>query len=234
MSDPLRNDTRAHGAAVDALARDAKIDHLLLLGLEHYFQGEYDQAINVWTRVLFLDRTHARARAYIDRARGAVAERQRQAEEFAWSGLAPLSGFESVPSSVPLLPARAVPAERSAARRSSPGHSWIRTTAGAGVIILVAGATYVAYSTRLPPWLRPALPRSLSATSPRSAGHEVLPAPPSRGERALARARTLVASGDLRDALSALERVRTTDPQWADADRLRAEIQHQLLDLARR
>ena len=48
----------------------------------------YEQAINVWTRALFLDRSHARARAYIERARSALAERQRESEELLQSGVA--------------------------------------------------------------------------------------------------------------------------------------------------
>src|SRR5262252_8254886 len=81
MSDPLRHEpTRAHEPVSEA-DREAKIEQLLLAGLDHYFTGQYDQAINVWTRALFLDRSHARARAYIDRARTALAERQRLAEE---------------------------------------------------------------------------------------------------------------------------------------------------------
>ena len=44
---------------------------MLLASLDHYFAAEYEQAINVWTRALFLDRSHARARAYIERARSA-------------------------------------------------------------------------------------------------------------------------------------------------------------------
>ena len=54
---------------------------------------------------------------------------------------------------------------------------------------------------------------------------------PRRGETALLRARALAASGHLRDALSTLDEVRSTDPQLADANRLRAEIQQQLLAL---
>jgi hypothetical protein len=54
---------------------------------------------------------------------------------------------------------------------------------------------------------------------------------PRRGETALLRARGLVAGGHLRDALSALDAVRPTDPQRPDADRLRADIQRQLLAL---
>src|SRR5439155_13388122 len=88
MSDPLRtDDLRALDAASDA-DRTAKIEQLLLAGLDHYFAAQYDQAINVWTRALFLDRSHARARAYIDRARSAVAERQRESEELLQDGIA--------------------------------------------------------------------------------------------------------------------------------------------------
>lgn len=68
--------------------RDAKIDELLLKGLEHYFDGRYDEAINVWGRVLFLDRGHARARAYIERARSATAEQQRRSDELLHAGVA--------------------------------------------------------------------------------------------------------------------------------------------------
>src|SRR5262249_6831319 len=70
------------------------------------------------------------------------------------------------------------------------------------------------------------------------AAHAVVPvtreAPlplPRRGEDALARARSLAASGHLRDALAALEAVRATDLQRPDADRLRGGIQRQLLAL---
>jgi len=67
--------------------RDVKIEQLLLSGLDHYFKGRYERAIDVWTRVLFLDRMHARARAYIDRARAALAERMRESEEFLHTGV---------------------------------------------------------------------------------------------------------------------------------------------------
>src|SRR6202163_3053376 len=88
MSDATRNDSaHAHDAPSDA-DRDAKIEQLLLVGLDHYFGAQYEQAINVWTRALFLDRSHARARAYIERARSALAERQRESEELLQNGLA--------------------------------------------------------------------------------------------------------------------------------------------------
>src|SRR5450759_2246308 len=88
MSDASRGDSaHAHDAASDA-DRDAKIEQLLLVGLDHYFTAQYEQAINVWTRALFFDRSHARARAYIERARSALAERQRESEELLQTGVA--------------------------------------------------------------------------------------------------------------------------------------------------
>src|SRR5438552_3417119 len=88
MADSLRTDgSRALEAASEA-DRDAKIEQLLLIGLDHYFAAQYEQAINVWTRALFLDRSHPRARAYIERARSAQAERQRESEELLQTGVA--------------------------------------------------------------------------------------------------------------------------------------------------
>lgn len=79
MSEPLRAAPAGDGSA--EADREALIERLLLAGLDHYFDGQYEQAVNVWTRVGFLERGHGRARAYIERARGALAERQRQSEE---------------------------------------------------------------------------------------------------------------------------------------------------------
>src|SRR4029077_6933094 len=88
MSDPLRTDPTRANEPVPEADREAKIEQLLLSGLDHYFTGQYDQAINVWSRALFLDRNHARARAYIERARSALAERQRESEELLHNGVA--------------------------------------------------------------------------------------------------------------------------------------------------
>src|SRR3954468_16959734 len=88
MSDPLRTDSPREPHPATEAERDAKIEQLLLAGLHHYFAGQYEHAINVWTRALFLDRSHARARAYIERARSALAEKQRQSEELLHSGVA--------------------------------------------------------------------------------------------------------------------------------------------------
>lgn len=86
MFDPLRDErpeSRSSPADADS---DVKVERLLLTGLDHYFQGEHERAIDLWTRVLFLDRSHERARAYIERARAALAERMRESEELLHTG----------------------------------------------------------------------------------------------------------------------------------------------------
>ena len=87
MSDPLKSGSPVPADALTGAERDARVEQLLLQGLDHYFGGEYDSAVHVWTRVLFLDRGHARARAYIERARSAQAERQRESEELLHRGV---------------------------------------------------------------------------------------------------------------------------------------------------
>ncbi len=87
MSEPLRTDP-ADQAPLSEADRAARIEQLLLSGLDHYFGGRYEQAINIWTRVAFLERGHGRARASIERARGALAERQRESEELTHNGIA--------------------------------------------------------------------------------------------------------------------------------------------------
>ncbi len=63
MTDPLQAQTGADD--------EARIEHLLVTGLDHYFAGEYEQAINLWTRVLFLDRRRRQiSRLHRSRARG--------------------------------------------------------------------------------------------------------------------------------------------------------------------
>jgi hypothetical protein len=90
MTDPIPIDVPTPGDRAPDLDRAAKIDELLLAGLDHYFGGRFQDAIDIWGRVLFLDRGHAGARAYIERARGALAERQRKTEELVGEGVAAL------------------------------------------------------------------------------------------------------------------------------------------------
>jgi len=79
-------DEQSNDQSFDA-DRNVKIERFLLSGLDHYFKGRYDRAIDIWTRVLFLDRSHARARAYIERARAGLSERLRQSEELVHTGV---------------------------------------------------------------------------------------------------------------------------------------------------
>lgn len=88
MSDPLRSDPLGSSDKLVEADREARIEQLLLSGLDHYFAGEYEQAINVWTRVVFLERSNDRARAYIERARSALAEHHRESEELLHRGVA--------------------------------------------------------------------------------------------------------------------------------------------------
>ena len=87
MSDPLSTNP-VRGAEQDETDREGRIEELLLSGLDHYFGGQYERAISVWSRIVFLDRHHDRARAYIERARSALAERQRVSDECLHHGMA--------------------------------------------------------------------------------------------------------------------------------------------------
>jgi tetratricopeptide (TPR) repeat protein len=270
MSDPLRTDpSRAQDAAL-ASDRDAKIEHLLLVGLDHYFAANYELAINVWTRALFLDRSHARARAYIERARSALAERQRESEELLQTGLAAfhrgdgeqarrllqaaieagapseealavLERLNRIETAIPAAAAdrsdRALRgrAPRDAAGERRPIRGMVAVTALAAAIVALAG---LAVARDRVDWQSlVALARSaIRADSPAAAvqtpvAREVRLPLPRRGETTITRARMLMASGRLRDALAALDTVRPTDPQKADADRLRGDIQRLLLSL---
>jgi hypothetical protein len=263
MSDPLRTDgSRASAAASDA-DRDAKIEQLLLAGLDHYFAAHYDHAISVWTRVLFLDRSHARARAYIDRARSALAERQRQSEELLQHGVdafqrgdgdearrlvqaaidggAPadeaLAVLERLNRLDPILsveaPSKSRPVRREpVAAVERPPTGWSR--AFTGLVFVFALGAAVLYSAAV--WGPLDWPASfpLQRSAARVSGGVLRDsdfALPRRGELALARARAQVADGHLRDALVTLDTVRPTDSEKGEADRLRGEIQLQLLAL---
>jgi hypothetical protein len=260
MSDPLRTDSsRATDAASEA-ERDAKIEQLLLAGLDHYFAGQYDQAINVWTRVLFLDRTHAPARAYIERARSAVAERQRQSEELLSNGVDAFQRGESSEArrllqaaiaggapadealavldrlnrldqgstpqvTPPVTRARQVAGPSSAA---VPVRSSGRLALSIGALLFVVAAALAAAAWDVVDWRGLAGPAPVPIAAPpvvRDSG----PPLPRRGEIALARARSLAAGGRLRDAIAALDDVRPTDAQRADADRLRGDLQRRLI-----
>ena len=273
MSEIQRDDTQRtrelfSGAVASDADRDAKIEQLLLVGLDHYFSARYEAAINVWTRALFLDRSHARARAYIERARSAVAERQRESEELLHDGVAAFHRGEGdearrllqaaieggAPSDEALavlarldrleLPVAPVevdrelsPDGRRAGRtlrrdretvRDRASIGWVITTAA--LLVLVAWGGYAASASGVD-WRTVLLFNDPPAANVSSPVTDLSLPLPRRGEVALDRARGLAAGGHLHEALTALEEVRATDSQKADADRLRGDIQRQLIAL---
>ena len=266
MTESSRSDpAHAHDGALEA-DRDAKIEQLLLIGLDHYFAAQYQQAINVWTRALFLDRSHARARAYIERARSALAERHRESEELLQRGVAAFNrgetaearelitkaveqggahdialvflerlnrlGMPAVPPSVAEA-LRAVP-ERRAAERVREGTlpasgvrgPWILAT----LVLVAAVAAVVLGGIPMGIWLAdmPAVPPGEYVPV---VAEEPLPVARS-SERLLSRARALYGEGHLRDALRTLDAIGIADPLRGDAERLRADVQRQLLATA--
>lgn len=268
MSEIQRGDVRTGGEldAASGAERDAKIEQLLLIGLDHYFAARHEQAINVWTRALFFDRNHPRARAYIERARSALAERQRQSEEMLHDGVAAFQRGEGgearrllqaaidgggpsdealavldrlnrleVPARAaePAPPVRGARGVRRALLEHSAGASRSGRWVAAGIVMALAGGAAYALSTgRLewPPLLLFGEPVNASVSAP-VAPDLSLPLP-RRGEMALTHARALASAGHLHEALDALDAVKATDAQKGDADRLRADIQRQLLALA--
>jgi hypothetical protein len=267
--DPLRSDMRP-AETLSGAERDARIEQLLLSGLDEYFAQRYEQAINLWTRVLFFDRHHDRARAYIERARRAQAERQRESEAMLHQGIeafragdverartlvadaldrgaspddahgvleridrlglartAPKSrrrgAINSAALSVP-----PVTGEESVSRGSHI-NGWL-----AALLLSAAAFGVLAIGTlglTVPEPSRWAIFSSSPDAAPVRWTPEPLPVPRA-SEVHLSRARSLAATGRLHDALGTLDRIPVGDSLHQEADRLRGEIQQQLLTLA--
>jgi hypothetical protein len=256
MTDALRSDRP--GEAPDR-ERDARIEELLLAGLDHYFSGQHELAINVWTRVLFLDRGHAKARAYIERARGALSEKQREGDELLHSGAAALNrgdravARELLNSAVDrgtsgdealallhrldrLDAAAGEPASRPSARipDSRPSHAGRprRTRHDARVAWAAAGIIAGILATAVAGTYLWIVADPLDAGAARTAIPIVPEEPlpvPSGCEIRLARARVLVAKGRLREAATQLDAGDPDGRHGAAFDELRSTIQQQLL-----
>jgi hypothetical protein len=256
MSDALPTNPADAGPLSDA-DRDARIEQLLLSGLDQYFAGQYERAINIWTRVSFLERGHGRARAYIDRARGALAERQRESEELVHAGVeayhageleaarelltrATAQGTASDTALLfidrlrrmdAVLPPDAAPPERPMAagvpvppRPRVASWSWV-TTVVTSVLLAVAivlGALRIASWVGERPIAGPALPAVANDPLPVVRHSDLL----------LGRARALHREGQTNEALRLLSTIDVGDPNRAQADRLTADLQRSLLDLA--
>jgi tetratricopeptide (TPR) repeat protein len=252
MTDLRHGDATAADALSDA-ERDARVEQLLVSGLDEYFAGRLDQAINVWTRVLFLDRSNDRARAYIDRARRAQAERQRETEALLHEGLqafdegdverarhllttasdrgAPHEQTLPILHRIGLLdlanPSPASTLAGAAGRRRQGAAREDRAVAPRrlGPVLVMAAAIAVAavVVTRTDVSTDPGTP--LTAFE---AGSTPLPVP-SASEVYVARAEAFFAAGKLPDALAALDRVAPDDARYRDAQALRARVQRALL-----
>ena len=264
MADPQTSGPR-RAEALPGIDDEARIEHLLVTGLDQYFAGEFEAAINLWTRVLFLDRNHDRARAYIDRARSAQAEQQRVSEALVHEGLAAFDKGEvararallsdaldqgashdvalgvlgridrldvSGRTASPVVPSarrrapRPLPVSDDGQRRGALARWWITAAA----IVIVGAITFVIFA---PNGLADWFPVQATTGTPTAivTPPTVLP-PPSPTEAFLVQARSLFAGGKLRDALRALDRVPVGDALRADAERLRGEIQRELLAVA--
>jgi len=241
--------------------REARVEELLLNGLDHYFAGQHELAINVWTRALFLDRGHARARAYIERARGAIAERQREAEELIQSGAAAFQRGESATARRLLTSAvehgAATEAltllerlDRLDAASGQPDYRTSRPSVrhdnAPGIAAeprrdrswlgwiaagVVLGAAAVAVAAAIV-WVRGEWrPIASAATVTTRPIDQPLPVPSASDVR-LARARAQYERGHLRDALAEIDGVPPGDPRSAEADTLKADIQAKLLQAA--
>jgi hypothetical protein len=243
---PVADDHRRSSPAASGPAdRETLIDTLLMAGLDEYFAGRYERAIHVWSRVFFLDRTHARARAYIERARGAVAERQREAEaragrdghDLAGSGgpvllegggaadrlrLASLDppavlGALAARADAPLDPAGE---SRAAAAAVRPPRRHVHTilVSLAGLVLFMAGYT-VAARDRLADWW--------AGRADQVSAVELAPATPGPlpAEAALNLARQALAARRFDEARRALALIPAGDPLRRHADALLAELQ---------
>jgi hypothetical protein len=260
MHEPAETDDIA--APVSGSEREPLVEQLLLSGLDHYFAGQYERAVHVWTRVLFLDRGHARARAYIERARAADAERLRQSDELLHRGTTAFERGQTGAARRLLTAAveRGAPTEVALSyldrldRLAQPPKAGPLAAAEAEPLPVGAGAARPS----------PSRPGSWSfATGAMTfvgaaaligfgwalAGHAPWATRPASGdavttlqdvslptvrpsEVALARARVLFDTGHPGDAIRLLDTIAVADVHRAEADRLLAEIQRALLSAA--
>lgn len=255
MADARR---RSHAASSrpagdgQAASRDEQVDLLLEDGLDRYFDGRFEDAIHLWTRVLFFDRTHARARAYIDRARTALAEQHRRSEEMLQASRELLNQGQTEAARRLLADAMAARGDevQAAALRAQlerverahapapslrpvvmprvervPGWAW-RRPRPILVAATIAGTALVAVGAVA----------FIALTEPADVAPPIKPAPsgarlssPSASEVALVRARTAFAAGRLSEALQQLDKIGQDSPDRRAADELRIVIQQLLL-----
>jgi hypothetical protein len=255
MSEPLRTDP-ADQVPLSEADRAARIEQLLLSGLDHYFGGQYEQAINIWTRVAFLERGHGRARAYIERARSALAERQRESEELTHTGVAAYEAGDLQTARELLTRAvdhggssdtallflqrlnrldavsetaprvAAAPSRGRGPRGEQPRHT---SSLGSWIATIAACILVVGCVVVAALAVRSWLVElPVTAPSGQPAQAEALPVVRS-SETRVTQARDLAAGGNPHDALALLSAIDLADPLRREADRLTADIQRGLL-----
>lgn len=227
-----------------------QIEDLLIAGLDRYFAGRHDEAIHIWTRVLFIDRGHQRARAYIERARLALAERQREQEALLQDGvaamgrgdtgaartllsrsirdagpddraLAALARLDRLEHASPAAPPRAA----AAAARPEPARPAGRRVPWTALLVIAALAAGAAFVASGAPGLFTAARLANTAGDAPAQSLPII----TTSEAALVRARTMHARGRLHEAAAALDVVAADDPLRREADLLLTEIQNTLL-----
>lgn len=263
MTDPLRSGRPPASPEGTDRDRDARVEELLLTGLDHYFSGQHDLAVNVWTRVLFLDRGHARARAYIERARSAIAERQREGEELLHTGVAAFQRGDQTAARALLKSAldrgaggeeamallqridrlETAPLNVETARHAARTGREVPVSAtdnagGSRLVWIVAGVVSGVLLAALA--LMTLGDQGAQWFGLTRAARVTTPARPEEplpvptaSELSLSRARALRARGHLREALGALDAIGYGDRWREQADELRARIQQDLLTAAR-
>jgi hypothetical protein len=232
--------------------RESRVEQLLLAGLDQYFAGQYEQAIDVWTRVAFLDRRNSRAKAYIDRARGLVAEQQREVEALVQDGVTAYHAGDLAHAralltravdrgghtdtaqlfldrlqrsdSLPEMPP--APSRRAVpvARPSrSASAAWTWLTTS---VVAVGLAALILVAARPVASFVAELPIAMPAAPPMPADGLPVARP---SDRTIAAARAAWGAANAPEAIRLLDTVDVADGRRAEADALRAEIQRQVL-----
>lgn len=227
------------------------MDSLLEDGLDRYFNGRFEDAIHLWTRVLFFDRTHARARAYIDRARTALAEQHRRSEEMLHASRELLNQGQTEAARRLLADAMAARGDemQAAALRAQlerverahapspgalpaaqvpaehvPGWSWQRPRPA--LVAATIGGLVLAV-VGVVAFI--ALTEPADVAPPLGQATDARLPSPTASEVALIRARTAFAAGRLSEALQKLDKIGPDSPDRKAADELRIVIQQLLL-----
>ena len=84
---PLPTDAAAPETPAEPSSDGGRIAQLLREGQEIFDRGDYQAAIDVWSRIFLIDIDNEEANRLIDEARGKKAELERQAEQFFHEGI---------------------------------------------------------------------------------------------------------------------------------------------------